>query len=304
MSLDVPTAEPVSPCDCWLTAHDERRPTSAELLGLDVTIGIVALAWPHFVAVSDQRVSFDDFHPPTERGARKIIRISENYHAAFAATEISNFKRVVSKIMEALSPYKGEPDRVSCEKVMQFASDCYSEALREEFAARHLAQLGYSSVEQFRREGHSELGSQEYGKYLTALARFDLGVEIIVFGHHRGLPRLFSVVNPGRVEELNWAGYAVVGSGSTLALGSLRRKPLSTLVDEAVYRVLEAKFTAEGARDVGKTTTVVVLNGDGEMKEMPVEEIDAIRAIWERTQAEPVPTDAIEIIENSHVLKS
>lgn len=258
----------------------ERRPTAAEL-GLEVTIGIVARSVPdsYFVAVADQMLSYADIFPATEEAARKIIKIADEWHVLFAGDSAA-FKSVILKVIPRLRAERDDVDNLGAEAVKRVCTKAYAEAFAEEFASRHLIQLGYGSVAEFRREGASELGSV-YQEYIEKLAKFDLGVELAVFGYDARVPWIFDVVNPGRTLDAGILGYTVVGSGYHMAMGSLRNRPLDRGLEDLIYRLLEAKFSAETATGVGKTTTLIAVNPDGISRQMSSSDIEAVRKIWQ-----------------------
>ncbi|MGE0853720.1 MAG: hypothetical protein AB7O44_29590 [Hyphomicrobiaceae bacterium] len=289
--------------------RDLRKPTPAEL-GLDVTIGLVGVATPDgfFIAVSDQRISYGDIFPPSEKGTTKIQRLTadKRWWAVFAASDIAVVPRLLEKISRGLGPIKDddELERYDAEKVMEIAGAAYSDVREAEFAAGHLKAIGYPTVEEFRKNGFHELGRDEHAKHMLALAQFDLGVELLIFGyHHNFVPHLFAVNNPGKIVEYNWQGYGAVGSGSFLALGALRQRPTHSNLEDMIYRLLEAKFVSEAAQAVGRTTNLMTLNHDGEVREMPAGEIASIREAWEQTQVQPTPSKAFEVISASRVVK-
>src|SRR5947209_8177513 len=103
-----------------------REPTPAEL-GLDVTIGIAATTSPdgYIVAVSDHRISYDDWFPATELGARKILALTQDkrWHLSFAG-DVARFQPVVTRIVDGLRS-KGEG--ATAQVVMKTAEDAYSQ---------------------------------------------------------------------------------------------------------------------------------------------------------------------------------
>ena len=102
--------------------------------------------------------------------------------------------------------------------------------------------------------------------------------------------------------RFNSLGFWAIGSGAPAALSSLSfhisRKQLTVYssVSEAVYFSLAAKFMAESANDVGKSTFVVILsNHDSEPLEYVSDQgIEKIRKLWERSGAPRVPRKDIE----------
>lgn len=273
--------------------RDRRRPTSAEL-GLDVTIAIVALTYDgHVVAVSDRMISHDDVFQADDAAALKTIPIAGNWFAAFAG-DPGAFRVVARKLTRRLRDI--EFDGLELRKL---AAECYQEAVWEEFAVRHLVQLGYKTVEEFRKSGRNDLGESHFNKLTLDLLKADLSLEMIVFSvEPKMLPgtRLFEVVNPGRIVE-RVTGYTAVGSGYCMAMSALRRKSLDPRdLDTVIYRLLDAKFSAETASGVGKSTTVIWMGIDGKVRRIDTEEVDRIRKIWDEVMKQPDPPDAINII--------
>lgn len=271
----------------------ERRPTAAEL-GLEVTIAIVAITYDeHVVAVSDRMISFDDVFQANDAAALKTIQIADNWHAACAG-DPGAFRVVLRKLTRRL---KGvDVDEL---EVRKFAAECYAEALREDFAGRNLVQLGYQTVEEFRQSGRGDLGDALFNKMMVDLQSANLALEMIVFGVDPDKPhsaRLFEVVNPGRIVE-RVTGYTAVGSGYYMAMSALNRKPLEPRdLDDVIYRLLDAKFSAETASGVGKSTTVIWVRPDGTVRRIDTEEVDRVRKIWDEVMKQPDPPDAISLI--------
>ena len=89
-----------------------------------------------------------------------------------------------------------------------------------------------------------------------------------------------------------------------MAMASLRWPPsLNYLLENTIYRLLEAKFSAETAGGVGKTTTVALRNKEGRVELLPRTEIEEIRKIWQRDVAQvPDPPAAIELLEKSRAV--
>jgi 20S proteasome alpha/beta subunit len=187
--------------------------------------------------------------------------------------------------------------------VRDSATAAYENEFHDRFVREHLVRFRYKDVEDFRRNGFQELGSDLYGQYAHELARFDLGLELLIYGFDSGGgEHLYEIVNPGKAISHYLRGYAAIGSGSLMALAALNRKPLVPKLPETLYRLLDAKFSAETARDVGKKTHVITLASSGKYSAMSEKEIQAVRAIWERTVNQPEPSDAIELISKSRAV--
>ena len=144
------------------------------------------------------------------------------------------------------------------------------------------------------------MGDKIYADYAKALAKYDLGLELLVYGFAKtGQPNLFEVVNPGSISSHNLRGFAAIGSGSIMALAALNRKALPATIGPLIYRLLDAKFSSETAHDVGKKTFVITIDKAGKYGGMSQDYIEQIRAIWDRNLKAPEPADALELINKS-----
>jgi hypothetical protein len=270
------------------------RPTPAEM-GLEMTIAIVALTAPHehFICVSDQMISFDDVTQADEAGLIKTVSMSLNWSAAFSANKIENIlpllNRVRSKINEPNQP-------LDIEDLKEYFTASVTEMIQEDFFRTHIARYGYKNLEHFRRDGRADLGDSFAGLY-QKLNEYDLGAEFIVYGYSGGfrIPSLFEVSGKGQIIDRMALRYAVIGSGYWMATASLRRKPLPIDFDSMLYRLLEAKFSAETASGVGRRTTVTIKGRDLHDLLMSFRDVDKMRNIWESTLQQPAPEGALEI---------
>ena len=275
-----------------------RRVLTAAELGLTVTIGIVGIGYAgHFVAVSDQRISFYDTLPPIDKGMAKLRQLSADgkWFLAFAADEIPRATLLISKIIHSVNGLRAEERDMTL--LMSKAQSDYSDVRDQAFADTYLRAIGYRDLATFRQEGFKDLGKDEHQKHMMELHKFDLGVEMIIFGYDdQGAARMFELLNPGRASELTFRRYAIVGSATSLAWGSIAQTPLSLEWAEIAYRLLGAKFVSEGAA-IGKPTTAVVIPPNGATPHVFSDsEIDRVRDEWDREQSRPTPKAALEVI--------
>lgn len=157
----------------------------------------------------------------------------------------------------------------------------------------------------FRKEGRADLGDQ-YFELLRELSEDTLAdTTFIVYGNDANYaPHLFEVSPPGTISDRRQLRYAVIGSGIYMANASLRSKPLDfASLDAITYRLLAAKFSAETATGVGKSTTLSIKAfGQGD-EYMSSNTIEKIRDIWDEETKKGEPREALDIISNmaSHV---
>jgi hypothetical protein len=265
-------------------------------MGDEVTIAIVALTAPyaHFVSVSDQMVSHDDILPANESALIKSLQIGWNWSIAYSANKIENVLPLLDRVRDKIFNPKQEP---TADELQQHFATSIAEMIQVDFFNRRLARYGYRDIEQFRSQGQSELGAHFF-ELCRELDSADLGVECIVYGyeHDGNVQRLFEVTGKGEIIDRMAIRYAVVGSGYWMASASLKRKPLSLDFDSMVYRLLEAKFSAETASGVGKRTTVIFTRPRQHNFKMWPGQIEKIRAIWEAQMRFPEPAQSAEIV--------
>jgi 20S proteasome alpha/beta subunit len=180
-------------------------------------------------------------------------------------------------------------------------AEAYSEQLQKEFVSAYLSKYGYKTIKQFREEGRDNLG-EHFTEICIELDRFDLQTSFLLFGHDsQKHAKLFEIDGPGHVIDHNALKFAVIGSGHDMAMASLRwPPPLKFYLEDTIYRLLEAKFSAETASGVGKTTTVVLRHREGHVRTLSRDDIEKVRNIWKREVADvPSPESAITVLENS-----
>lgn len=275
--------------------RDGRRPTPAEM-GEVVTVAIVALTAPyaHFVCVSDQMISHDDTLPADESALIKSMQLTKDWSVTFAGNKIENVVPLLDRVRGKIERPGGD---LEARKLREYFTSSIAEMIREDFFNRRLARYGYRDIEMFRRQGRDELGDHFF-ELCRELNESDLGVEFIIYGYESGAhdPQIFEINGTGQAIDRMALRYGVVGSGYMMASASLKRKPLAIDFDLMVYRLLEAKFSAETASGVGKRTTVKIKRPGQHDFIMWPGQIEEIRNIWQGIQRHPEPLHAVEII--------
>jgi 20S proteasome alpha/beta subunit len=266
----------------------------------EMTVGIAGFTSTRqfVVTVSDARLSHGEIIPAADDATMKNRRIAGKWGMMFAAQDSSAFIPVLTSVQETLQ-FTGSADNPNFNdvEVKKAALEAYEKEFNERFFREHLARWGFSNVQDFRKNGFAELGKDLYGEYADKLAKFDLGLELLIYGYgNDGFRHLFEVANPGKVVSHNLRGFAAIGSGSWMALAALNRKPVAASLADTIYRLLDAKFSSETASGVGRRTHIIIMSSDGKYGGMSVAEIDKIRAIWEETLKQPEPDEALDLI--------
>jgi hypothetical protein len=279
-----------------MTSRFLRRPTPSEL-GCDVTIAIAAITIPDgdIVTVSDRMISYDDIAQAEEHAGFKNRQLTPYFGLMFSATNAALFRPILQNATSRLIA-KGLRHSLTC--VKQEVCAAYNDIFDREFSGHFLSRLKISNIEEFRQHGLKELGSDVFMDIYRELSRFDLGIQLICYGFdEEDKSYLFEVNNPGHA--IDHDRYAVTGSGYWMALASLRRKRLFFHLESTIYRLLEAKFSAETATGVGRPTLLITMNSEGKIGFMHEQDIDQIRAIWDGTLKFPDPHDALTLIKQS-----
>jgi hypothetical protein len=274
---------------------------------IDMTIAMAAVTNPEgiIVCVSDRMISYGDFFPAEDNAIVKAIYLYDQWTCAFATNSLPYVLPIIEetrKRFKGQEPLKLQWDGTEAAAVM---AEAYSDFFQKEFVARYLSRFGYKTMDEFRQSGRHDLG-EHFTELSIELGRFDLQTSFLLFGHDRlKQPKLYQIDSPGRVVDCNALKMAVIGSGHDMAMASLRwPPPLTHLLEDTIYRLLEAKFASETATGVGKTTTVALRNREGRVSILTRDEVDAIREIWRKDVADvPSPPSAIELLEKSHAVE-
>jgi hypothetical protein len=285
-----------------LTEFLERAVPTIRRWEFDVTIAIAAITKPEnvIVCVADRMISFGDELPAQDNATLKAIRLNTQWELAWAANDVN----LIEPIVAIARKHINDTHRWDGPDAARIVAEAYSDILHKDFVAKYLARFGYRDMEQFRTEGRDDLGNR-FDNLCVELGRFSLGAAFILFGHDKqNEPKLYEIEDPGRVIDKNLLRYAVIGSGYQMARATLQwPPPLTYMLEDTIYRLLEAKFFAETATGVGKTTTVILRNREGRVTLLSREDIGKIRKIWETEVANvPTPHTAIELLAKSRAV--
>jgi hypothetical protein len=267
--------------------------------GSIVTIAIAAIhpSSGTIITVSDRMLSTgNDIVQARDNATIKARKISDHWGVMFSGNG-ELFHRFVELACHELLVI-GETHQLI--EVQNVVENIYKRLFDKRFTDIHLSKFGYKNVSEFRRRGLGEFGKDIFGEIINSINNFDLGIEFIIYGYDKQkMAHIFCLENPGLITNHHIARFAVIGSGSYMARASLHRKDLLADINSIIYRLLEAKFSAETASGVGESTTVILLNEDGKNTVLPKATIRKIREIWKREITSPDPIDATTIIAES-----
>jgi hypothetical protein len=181
--------------------------------------------------------------------------------------------------------------------------EAYSRILRSHVAREYLTKFGFDSVDDFKIAGISRLGRRLFWSLSRKIDRASLGVDLLVYGFdytNNRRPNIFHITNPGNAIELNHLSAFAIGSGTRMAMASLHLRPLdiSTVPNASalIYRLCEAKFSAETASGVGKATSGYWMTNDGHSSPILEITLNKYRNIWEAWRRLPPPEEALNLM--------
>ena len=261
----------------------------ARRIGRVMTVCIAANCYPEkcMVLAADTMVTTmdmsSDFVSVKSRG------IGEKWMALFAGNDISCVDPIITEVREQCA-------LTGCRDTLPEVRDAFIRAFQRQLRLKSenevLKPIGYS-LNEFKKLGLSQLGPENFSRFLYQMEQKSIDVEFLVAGFDKNA-HIFTVTSPGKISDFSPVGFWAIGSGQTNALGSLfncQGALFASDISTTIYRVCEAKFSAEGATGVGKTTILTILRNDGE-RWNTFKEIDSIRPIWEKTRVIKVPGDA------------
>lgn len=209
--------------------------------------------------------------------------------AMFAGNDISCVDPIVNDVK---NQFKSKTHPESLPNVRDAFINAFQTQLRMKSENEVLKPIGYS-LEEFKQLGLSQLGPENFSRFLYQMQQQSIDVEFLVAGFDNGA-HIFTVTSPGKISDFSPVGFWAIGSGQTNALGSLfncQGTLFAADISTIIYRVLEAKFNAEGAAGVGKKTILTILRDDSERYSLYAG-VDSMRPFWEKTRVLKVPGEA------------
>lgn len=278
-----------------------REPKRSDLKGPSMTVCIAARCTEDdsFVTISDRMLS--NSWSSVENAALKKLDITPRWHVLYSGspTEVMPILRR-GRAAIGLAPS-------SITKATDAMENAYQKHRESLVNSKILSKFGLT-LRKFLRDGPKLFTSQEHSQILSKIDALQVGLDFLVYGYdNRNVAHLFYVKDPGKAESLDIEGYGVIGSGWVLAEASLTSRPLP--IDfkvNMIYRLCEAKFTAEGARSVGRETVLSFWDSPtthplGETRERFLQRIniEVIRKAWEKDRDRKLPAKALLTLKQS-----
>jgi hypothetical protein len=266
---------------------------------MTVCVAAISLVDQNVVGACDMMLSrADDSIAATDDVALKVIPLISRWGVMYAGSPthaIDIVSRAGHLLQTNLRPTVLAESMAEVRRVMQTA---YIEELSHQISIQILGRYGID-LTQFRENGLKQFGDVEFSIINKSIREFSLKTSFLVCGTDKDdFPHLFTVASPSGALVVNDpAGRAAIGSGAQMALGALGNRKITGLrVRELLYRVCEAKFAAETAHGVGRSTLLTCWRKGFDFTAWGMQ-TEELKAIWERTGKEPVPEDAIQKID-------
>ena len=261
---------------------------------MTVCIGVIPRFTDKIILVSDQLLSSDE---ASVEGVMKWATVAPGteWYVMFAG-DPSRFPPLMDRVREVLGDVRNT--RLTLASVTEAFETAYRLELLKIIESEILRPYGLTHAE-FIRKGKRLLGEVRFNHVMDQVVATDLAIEVLVAGlDAMGQTQLFSVSARGVVTPAALP-YHAIGAGAPIALGTLYPlthfpTPMPDLT-ETVYRVCAAKFAAETAPSVGKSTHAMVISPMAGTWTLLME-IDRLRELWLTKGQPPVPPGALQMI--------
>jgi 20S proteasome alpha/beta subunit len=248
---------------------------------------------------TDMAVSTESFSADTR--ALKILRIADKWLCMYAGT-ISPVTTITSRIVVDINSgpksESGFSDGQPESQVVKAFTDAFK-LERKRIAEDSILSKYGMSLQEFISQGRGAFGDTAFEGIKYALEAIEIDVQFLVCGFSPGgIPSIFSIDDQCLPKFYQKMGFHAIGTGDVVAMGMLYNTLSwdTSSVEETIYRVMEAKFVAETAPGVGKTTVVQLLNDSGIGPIFTNRAISPIKIIWEKKGRPKLPKNALEAV--------
>jgi transcriptional regulator with XRE-family HTH domain len=285
----------------WGRGHkdgDHSSELQSRAWGLVVTIGIAVkpVQGDFIITVSDMRKAFSDNFLPTEWGDVKVAPLGTRWGFLFAGGQMGYARAIQRKALDVL----GFDPNLTFDQVKDAVNEAYNATAEELIFHKYVRRFGFSSVSDFRINSYKQLGDRITTRISDKIERFDLGMELLVYGFDETRRARFIHIHGNDVADQSIVNAWAIGTGTFLALGDLHSKGWpDQSIESLIYWACEAKFCAEFADAVGKSTSAYIWYPSGRFSIISAGLIRRLREIWEASRWSPIPDDAADAIRTS-----
>ncbi len=262
---------------------------------MSVCIAILAKDRKVSVCITDEKVSFSTFS--AEYLATKNDPFLYNCPVLYAGNDMQYAPLVIDRARRRLT-HASTP-----EEAAYALDEAYQEQLSELIQKRVLRRYKFDS-NKFRDQGKKLCTEIVYNRLCERISKVDLSIRFLLCGFdQRQSGHIYTAGGDESVENFDHVGIWAIGRGAPAALASMafhvthgHFHPMYCSADEALYYGLEAKFMAESADTVGRSTFVTITESDKRVKFIDEHNIDKLRKKWQQTGAPQMSKTVIKMI--------
>ena len=280
-------------------SRPDYKRTQPRELGIGMTICIASITKDgELVTVSDHMLSFHDGIFTAESAALKQSSLTADWFALYASDDVGGVPSLLARIESKVG---GWNDVLSVTDMTAHVGAAFQEERLFRAEELHLRPNRLDLETLYQPDIALSRGESTIALLRDRVEQHSIGTELLVCGydanpgHISRSAHILHVTHPGIVKNYEMPGYWAIGKGSLLALSWLASRRHSRFHSMAmgIYHLCEAKFSAEGASDVGKETFVVVHSKDRKWKsaEKDRDPLGVIRVAWEEHGRPAVPND-------------
>lgn len=244
----------------------------------------------HVIMASDQMISMGGV-TSGDSATLKLDPLYFHWWSQFASNDVSAILPVYEAIRNRDASDTKTKLLTKLTDIAEMCKEAYKAGRLERIQDEVLAEYGMTWKD-LKEDGMKRLNERDFQMLTEKIRRFSLDLEMLIGGFDENKePHIFTVSNPGTANYYDKLGFWAIGSGQPNALAALfacEYKPSSNSLEECVAKVLSAKFSAESAQGVGKSTFLIVYNQKDEVLFLPNSLEDQIKSDWKKLPRFPV----------------
>ena len=227
--------------------------------------------------------------------------VLDKHWFALVAGDMASVDPITDIVRESIVKHRNKGTHLSVRHLESYFSDAYVQ-MRKSTAETGVLGVYGLTMEQFI-QGRKLLGEQVYQDLYNKIEGIECGCEFLVAGFDdSSIAEIFQVHGNGMTSRQTRTSFAAIGSGLHHALSSLTFNAYSpeSTSEEAAYLVSQAKFMAESAPGVGRTTLIMYFKLEGSMGVKTDEGCASIRDFWEKEiKITGVPDKALKVMRDA-----
>ena len=242
------------------------------------------------ITVCDRMISLGGY-TSSDEAIRKIEALRRNWAALVAGDDVTHVVPILRDVRQNL------PEDSTMEMVADTVKKAYKRRLKEVAEDEVLTKYGYSTTEAFLKDGKAQLTEMRFDEIVKELSAVKLNCELLCVGFDQDKhPHIFVVSEYGKVSFYGKNGFWAIGSGEHSALSAMFSFPYQVENDHATCtcHVLAAKYAAESAFGVGKSTFPVIIKPGAPIFGISMAAEKAYKAAW--SALPKIPYDQVEAL--------